>query len=68
MVPTVLFGYFVLLLSVMLVVTGAISWYWGVGIVVGFVLLERFLFRESHALDGDDELDKEHDAHLHHHP
>jgi hypothetical protein len=51
----------------MLVVTGAVSWYWGAAIVVGFVLLERIFFRESHSTDGDDEIDKEHDAHLPHH-
>lgn len=66
MVPTVLFGYFVLLLAVMLVATGAVAWYWGLGIVVGFVALERILFRNSHSNDGDDELDKQHDAHLAH--
>jgi hypothetical protein len=66
MVPTVLFGYFVLLLAVMLVATGAVAWYWGVAIVVAFVALERIFFRNSHSNDGDDELDKQHDAHLAH--
>jgi hypothetical protein len=64
MVPTVLFGYFVLLLAVMLVVTGAVAWYWGVAMVAAFVALERIFFRNSHVTDGDDELDKQHDAHL----
>jgi hypothetical protein len=64
MVPTVLFGYFVLLLAVMLVVTGAVAWYWGVAIVAAFVALERVFFRESHSNDGDDQLDVLHDSHL----
>lgn len=74
MVPTVLFGYFVLLLAVMLVVTGAVAWYWGVAIVAGFVFVERVFFREAHATDGDDDYDLKHDgppagggAHAHHH-
>lgn len=66
MVPTVLFGYFVLLLAVMLVATGALAWYWGLAIVVGFIALERIFFRNSHSNDGDDELDKQHDEHLAH--
>jgi len=69
MVPTVLFGYFVLLLAVMLVITSAVAWYWGVALVAGFVFVERTFFRESHALDGDDDYDIKHDgpdAHAHH--
>jgi len=64
MVPTVLTAYFVVLLAGILVVAGAVPWYWGVGIALGVILLERFLIRQSHITDGDDELDKQHDAHL----
>lgn len=66
MVPTVLLGYFVLLLAVLLVATGAVAWYWGLALVVGFIALERILFRNSHSDEGDDELDKQHDEHLAH--
>lgn len=64
MVPTVLTAYFVVLLAGILVVAGAVTWYWGVALALGVILLERFFLRASHITDGDDELDKQHDAHL----
>jgi hypothetical protein len=64
MVPTVLLGYFVLLFAVLGVVTGTVAWYWGVAMVVGFIALERIFFSKSKSSEGDEALDKQHDAHL----
>jgi hypothetical protein len=64
MVPTMLTAYFVVLLVGILVVSGSLAWYWGVALATGVIALERFLIRQSHITDGDDELDRQHDAHL----
>lgn len=64
MVPMVLSAYFVALIVGILVVAGTLSWYWGVMIAVGVLAFGRFLLRQSHSTDGDDDMDVQHDAHL----
>ena len=64
MVPMVLSAYFVALIVGILVVTGTLTWYWGVMLAFGVLAFERFLLRQSHITDGDDNMDVQHDAHL----
>lgn len=64
MVPMVLSAYFVALIAGILVVAGTIPWYWGAALAVAVLALGRFLLRQSHITDGDDQMDVQHDAHL----
>lgn len=54
----VLFLYFGVLLAVMAVLTGFLSWPWAAAVGIGVLIAERWLFRASHLSDATHALDE----------